>query len=406
MPATTKRVELEALRRTQREEEQRAASEARQLSQLYRELHYHECEQLARQERLRTLLAQDTSAAPATSVSSAASAHASARAPGSQPDGCGACASSASGPASGQQQHPLPLLPVRDNMEEGVNGSSGPLSSRPLPSRATRRARVVLGVCFPTSIEPDAVLALVEKVHERVCMFADICVVAADDFTTRQMDGADAFERALIHASLRAQATHDARATKTQLFTAEDRKPPVHGLAVEGAAASIARWGDVLCVVPLCFKYLMWLFDANNSADDLLAGVCAEWGGVPGGREASKARPSKPYILAPQLMAEVVQDRTRARKAEELMSTICHRWQVEVVHDPTSSSAGGRGGGTTLSRPTAEELDEQVAQISEHVRHGVQAAMGLSKCDSRLQAVVDVPGTRQCSDNQILYSKG
>ena len=90
--------------------------------------------------------------------------------------------------------------------------------------------------------------------------------------------------------------------------------------------------------------------------------------------------------------------------------------QTLSLHTPPSfapQAISAARGWTVLGRTarardarTAAELDEQVAQISEHVRHGVQAAMGLSKCDSRLQAVVDVPGTRQCSDNQILYSKG
>ena len=216
-------------------------------------------------------------------------------------------------------------------MHPGTDRGSSSAAAILLQQRgASRRARVVLGVCLPRFIAASVVMRHVVALHERVCTFADVVVVCSEDVIA-DVEAAEAFERALLSASLKAKAACES-AELTVFLTPEDGRRHADGHMPKEAAASVARWGDVLLIAPLCGKYLVRL--ANTSDEDLLSELALLWGysKLKGGEYV----PTKPFIIAPRMNTLVKQHPS----VENFLLTLT-RQGIEVgAHSPALARGG------------------------------------------------------------------
>ena len=183
---------------------------------------------------------------------------------------------------------------MQSSVSSHVDGTPSTVGMVAASSRAARRARLVLGVCLPRFLEAQAVLDFAVQLHKRTCVFADVVVVGSEEMSDK-LDGAESFERALLGDSKRVRESYE-DAQETQLFTAEDGRRAVDGHVTHDAAESIAKWGDVLCIAPLCSKYVGRLVSSTD--EDLLSELAQVWGYT---KHADAYLPTKPFIVAPRV---------------------------------------------------------------------------------------------------------
>lgn len=197
---------------------------------------------------------------------------------------------------------------------------------------------------------------LVHAVHDQVCTMADVRVVCMAEAT--RADGMEELMDDLQQASCRGRRLSEGF-SETMCFSISDqRHSPYH------AANELARWADILLIVPMCAATQSAI--THGREDDLLLEIVQGWRTVKKRRASGEYWiPEKPFLVAPRIPAE-----RRNQYLIELDRAVIERMGVEIIDGPTEAEA------YYDEVIDAAGQDKYVNHVIEHVRHAILKMQG------------------------------